>query len=185
MHNLFIIACISKDRGLGQDGHLLWKIPEDMKFFRETTTSHTVVMGRKTFESIGNKPLPNRKNIVLSHQDVPSAQTYHNQAALDQYLDSVKTPKFIIGGASLYQMYLDQAEKLFLTEVQSSQSADAYFPEFDQSKFLRRVIKAGQQDHISYEIVEYTRKPSHQATPPQKQQESQNRLNQRDYHDLS
>lgn len=162
MQNLFIIACISEDRGLGKDDHLLWKIPEDMQFFRETTTGSTVVMGRKTFESIG-RPLPNRENIVLSRQDISGVETYHDQAALDKYLSSLETPKFIIGGASLYQMYLDQADKLYLTEVQATQSADTYFPEFDRARYLRKIIKTGQQDNISYEIVEYTRKSSRQA----------------------
>ena len=119
MKELYIIACISQDRGLGKAGDLLWRIPEDMQFFRTTTLDRTVVMGRKTYESIG-RPLPKRQNIVLSRQDVDGVTTYRDQSALDAFLKSVPGKKFIIGGASLYQMYLDQAEKLYLTEVAST-----------------------------------------------------------------
>lgn len=187
MHNLFLIACISKDRGLGRDGQLLWKIPGDMQFFRATTMNNTVIMGRKTFESIG-KPLPNRRNIVLSRQDVPGVQTYHSKQELDTVLAAIAGPKFIIGGASLYQMYLNEAEKLFLTEVQAAQPADTYFPEFDQAKYLRKIIKAGQQDHISYEIVEYAignpAAKQHSPAKAEKRQEPQNQLNRRGHYDL-
>lgn len=157
MKNLAMIACISQDCGLGKDGRLLWKIPEDMQFFRQTTTGATVVMGRKTFESIG-RPLPKRENIVLSTRDLPDVTTYHNKAELDRYLQTIPGPKFIIGGSSLYQMFLNEAEKLYLTEVSAVKPADTYFPKFDQSKFLRQVLKTGQQDQIHYEIVEYTRR---------------------------
>lgn len=162
MKNLYLIACVSQDVGLGQSGKLLWSIPEDMRFFRQTTTGSTVVMGRKTFESIG-RPLPQRENIILSRQALidtadSNLKVYHDKTSLDQYLNSLDGPKFIIGGASLYQMYLDAATKIYLTEVQATRPADVYFPEFDKSLFLRKVLKTGQQDNINYEIVEYTRK---------------------------
>lgn len=156
MKNLYMIACVSKDNGLGKDGGLLWQFPEDMQFFRETTIGSVVVMGRKTFESIG-RPLPKRENVVLSRQDVPGVLTFHTQAELDEYLESAEGAKFIIGGASLYEMYLDKAEKIYLTEVAAVKPADTYFPEFDKARYLRKVLKTGQQSNINYEIVVYER----------------------------
>lgn len=161
MKNLYLIACISEDRGLGYAGDLLWHIKEDMQFFRTTTLGSTVVMGRKTYASIG-KPLPGRQNVVLSRHEIDSTAdnltVYHDPAALTQFLDSLDTPKFVIGGASLYQMYIDQADKLYLTEVAASRPADTFFPEFDKSRFTRTVLKSGLASNIKYEIVEYTRR---------------------------
>lgn len=157
MKELYIIACISQDRGLGKAGDLLWHIPEDMQFFRTTTLDSTVVMGRKTYESIG-RPLPKRQNIVLSRQDVDGVTTYRDQSALDVFLKSVPGKKFIIGGASLYQMYLDQAEKLYLTEVASTKPADTYFPEFNRDNYTRKVLQSGEHEGVKYQIAEYTRK---------------------------
>lgn len=158
MKNLYIIACISKDGGLGYQGQLLWHIPDDMRFFKQTTMDHIVVMGRKTFESIGN-PLPGRRNVILSaHGEIfPGVDWCRSQADLDDFLDSQPGEKFIIGGASLYQMYIDQAEKIYLTEVDSEKPADTFFPKFDRSKHTRRVLQQGQQDGVNYEIIEYTK----------------------------
>lgn len=157
MKNLYMIACVSQDRGLGKDSRLLWHFPEDMKFFRETTADSTIVMGRKTFSSIGH-PLPHRENLVLSRHDLAGVKTYHDQNSLNQYLESLDGMKFIIGGASLYQMYLDEAEKIYLTEVAAAKPADTYFPDFDRGLFSRKVLQTGEQEGIKYEIVEYVRK---------------------------
>lgn len=159
MKNLSIIACISQDNGIGKDGQLIWKIPADMKFFRETTTGGIVVMGRKTYTSIG-RPLPHRRNIVLTRQNLSddSAICFNDYGQLCEYLAQQDQPIYIIGGASLYQMFIDQAEKLYLTEVNSTKPADTFFPDFDRSQFSRRVISSGTQDDITYNIIEYTRK---------------------------
>lgn len=161
MKNLALIACISQDYGLGKDGDLLWQIPADMKFFREQTTGSTVVMGRKTFESIG-RPLPKRDNIVLSSRplEIPGVRSFQNQADLEQYLKSLPEAHniYIIGGASLYQMFLDQADKLYLTEVSATKPADTFFPKFDQTKFDRKLLGDGEYEGLKYQFIEYTRK---------------------------
>ncbi len=159
MQKVSLIACISKDRGLGQAGQLLWRIPEDQKFFKDTTMGGAVVMGRKTFESIGN-PLPGRVNIVLSHEPVETEGVYwcQNPRDLEEFLATRTEPIFIIGGASLYEMYIDRAEKIYLTEVDSTRPADVYFPEFNPADFQRHVLSQGDSDGIAYEIVEYVRK---------------------------
>lgn len=159
MKNLSLIACVSQDLGLGLDNHLLWQIKPDMQFFRTTTTGHPVVMGSRTFQSIG-RPLPHRENIVLTRGelDEQDVKVFHDQPALDQYLETINGEKFIIGGASLYEMYIDLADKLYLTEVSATKPADTFFPTFDKSKYDRKVLQTGTYDDINFEIVEYTRK---------------------------
>ena len=160
MKGLSMIACISQDRGLGNQGQLLWSFPEDMQFFKQTTTGHPVVMGSKTFQSIG-RPLPGRENIVLSRREIDAGvKVFHNKAALDEYLERIESEKFIIGGASLYDMYLDEAEILYLTEVNGTKPADTFFPEFDQAKYRRKVLKTYRNDLDSTEfnIVKYTKR---------------------------
>lgn len=159
MKNLNLIACVSKDYGLGKDGDLLWHIPEDMQFFKQTTLGSIVVMGRKTLESIG-RALPNRENLVLSRQALQydNIETFNNPETLIKHLESQNQPIFIIGGASLYQMFIDEAEKIYLTEVDSTKPADTYFPKFDQQLFHRQVLQTGEHDNIKYQIIEYSRK---------------------------
>lgn len=158
MKNLYMIACVSRDGGLGKDGKLLWQIPADMRFFRETTLGHPVIMGRKTFASIG-RALPGRKNLVLSRQkgDDPAVQ-WCDEAGLQAWLETTPGPKFVIGGASLYQKFLPEAEIIYLTEVDGVKPADTYFPEFDKSQFERIVLKEGVDADYNYQIVKYIRK---------------------------
>lgn len=161
MKEIALIACVSKDLGLGYDNELLWRIPEDMKFFRTTTRGATVVMGSKTFASIG-KPLPGRKNVVLSRRNLDTdVEVVHNEAELSKRLAAESGQIFIIGGASLYAMFINQADRLFLTEVDSTKPADTFFPTFDRKLYERKVLTKGQENSINYEIVEYTRKERH------------------------
>ncbi len=159
MKDLAMIACVSRDGGLGNANQLLWRIPEDQKFFKMVTMGGVVVMGRKTFESIGN-PLPGRTNVILSSRPLEAEGVYwcKNEADLNEFLKTKSEKKFIIGGATLYQMYIDQADRIYLTEVDDSRPADVYFPKFDKSKFNRTVLMNGENDGIKYEIVEYVRK---------------------------
>lgn len=159
MKNLAMIACIDKNWGIGQAGKLLWRIPEDMRFFKQTTMGGVVVMGRKTFASIGN-PLPGRTNVVLSHEpvEVDGIEWCSNPAELDEFLAHQEKPIFIIGGVTLYQMFLDRAERIYLTEVDGVKTADTFFPHFDQQQFTRKILQTGTSDDLQYQIVEYTRK---------------------------
>jgi len=159
MKDLCMIACVSRDGGLGKDGELLWHIPEDMRFFRQTTQGSAVAMGRKTFASIG-RALPGRTNLVLSRHPVgASGVTWCNSTeALKAQLAELPGKKFIIGGASLYEMFLPEAEAIYLTEIDGVKPADTYFPEFDKSEFTRTVVQAGASDGIKYEMARYDRK---------------------------
>lgn len=160
MKGLNMIACVSRDFGLGYQGKLLWSLPEDMQFFKQTTMGHPVVMGSKTFESIG-RPLPGRENIVLSRGEIDAGvKVVHSKDELDQYLDSLEEEKFIIGGASLYGMYLDEAETLYLTEVEGEKPADTFFPKFDPENYNREVLKvcANDLDQTGFKIVKYSKR---------------------------
>lgn len=141
---LSIIAAIGDNRELGKDNKLLWHIPEDLKRFKTLTAGHTVIMGRKTYESIG-KPLPNRTNIVITKDNTFTAPgciiTHSLEEAIKQSSD---TETFIIGGASIYQQAIDRADKLYLTKVKGTFDADTYFP--DYSRFSTVVSKEEKHD---------------------------------------
>lgn len=159
MNGLCMIACVGRDGGLGKDNDLLWRFKDDMQFFKQTTLGSTVVMGSKTFRSLG-RALPGRKNIVLSRQPGESTDVIwcQNKDELDRLLLEDEGKKFIIGGASLYSMYLPEAEKIYLTEVDATKPADVYFPEFRADDFERKVLKTGETNGVKYEMAEYTRK---------------------------
>ncbi len=132
---LSLIAAIGINNELGKDNKLLWDLPADMRHFRETTSGHPVIMGRKTFESIG-RPLPNRRNIVLSRStenyQAPGCENVSSvEEALNLFKDSDEEI-FVIGGAQIYKLFLPYANRLYITRVNSSFDADAFFPEIDQ-----------------------------------------------------
>lgn len=137
-----IIAAIGKNRELGKDNKLLWHISEDLKRFKDLTNNHTVIMGRKTYESIG-RPLPNRLNIIISRDPSLHIQNCIVVHSLEEALDIAKEREkkeiFIIGGASVYAQAFEFADKLYLTIVDSKFDADAFFP--DHSMFKRRVFE--------------------------------------------
>lgn len=161
MKNLYMIACVSQDLGIGKDKQLLWTLKPDMQFFRTTTLGHPIVMGGTTYASIG-KPLPGRKNIVLSRSKISDqVECFQDKAKLDAYLATLDEPVFIIGGASLYQLYLPEAEKLYLTEVAATKPADTFFPEFDPTKYDKKILAQHEQDGVQFQMVEYAlREPS-------------------------
>lgn len=126
-HVKFIVA-VGKDGSIGRNGNLIWKISEDLKHFRLLTTGSPVIMGRKTWESLPKKPLPNRLNIILTHQNdyaAPGAQVADSpEKALD--LCGTQTP-FIIGGAQIYEAFLPYCTQIYLTEVNSEcRDADTF-----------------------------------------------------------
>lgn len=161
MKNLAMIACVSADGGLGKGNELLWRFPEDQKFFRTTTMGAAVVMGSKTFQSIG-RALPGRENLVLSHGEIADdgIKVFHDRAELDRYLESLPGQKFIIGGASLYAAYLPMAETIYLTEVDAQKPADVFFPAFNRDEYHAEVLQSGATAGIPYRMIKYTKKGS-------------------------
>lgn len=153
-----IIACVGKNRELGKKGNLIFHIKDDMKFFRETTTGHKVVMGRKTWESLPFK-LPNRVNIVVSSKDFEGPDEIVHD--ISEFIDENKDTDeeiFVIGGGRIYTEFLPATKKIYLTEVEAEDlKADVFFPEFDKNKFEKQVIKKGKEDDLTFEISLYQR----------------------------
>lgn len=153
-----IVAAIGKNRELGLNGQLVFHIKEDMKYFRETTAGHKIVMGRKTWESLPGK-LPNRENIVVSRNDVAGADlTVKDLPKFIAKNQDTDEEIFIIGGGMLYETFLPYAKNLYLTEVDAGTNADVFFPQFDKSKYDKTIIKKGSQDDLTYTFAKYTKK---------------------------
>ncbi len=154
-----IAAIASENRALGRDNELIYKIPEDLKRFKELTSGHVVIMGRKTFESIG-KALPNRINIVITHDPNFSAENVVVAHSLDEALRlaELKEEKevFVIGGGMLYKEAIEKADKLYLTIVEGSPDADTYFP--DYSEFKKKVFEEShEEDGLKYKFLDLER----------------------------
>ena len=131
-----LIAAMAENRAIGHHNKLPWHLPADLKRFKQLTTGHAVIMGRKTFESIGCKPLPNRRNIVITRNPqfkADSAQMAHD---LDEALSLAEDDRevFILGGAEIYRLALPRADRIYLTVVHGTFEGDAFFPEFDAQK---------------------------------------------------
>jgi len=127
-----LIAAIGKNNELGKGNALLWNMPADMKHFREITSLHAVIMGRKTFESIG-KPLPNRRNIVITRDadyKKEGVEVVHSFSEALDLFPNKNEEIFIIGGAEMYKQTIPVADKLYITHVDAEDAgADAFFPE--------------------------------------------------------
>ncbi|MFH0749656.1 MAG: dihydrofolate reductase [Candidatus Gottesmanbacteria bacterium] len=152
-----IIAAIGQNRELGKNNKLLWDIPEDMDHFRSITRSHAVIMGRKTYESIGHA-LPNRPNIVITRDSTfATPDGCFIVHSLDEAIALGKTKEekelFIIGGANIYEQAIDIGDKLYLTIVHANFDADTFFPEY--SRFSKVIsTKNGVSNGYSYTFLE-------------------------------
>ncbi len=151
-----IICAIAQNRAIGKNNQLLWHIPEDFKHFKQITTGHVIVMGQKTFESIG-KPLPNRTTIVLSNdpecniEGVVMARTFDEVFAKARELE--KDEVFICGGGSVYAQTIGMADKLYLTVVKKDFEADTFFPEYSQfTKIISE--RESSDDNFKYTFLE-------------------------------
>lgn len=159
-----IIAAIDRNRGIGYENKLLFWLPNDLKRFKALTTGNTIIMGRKTFESLPKGALPNRRNIVLSSRPdavYPDAETY---TTLEAALQSCQSDEqiYIIGGASVYQQALPLADALCLTEVDAeAPHVDAYFPEIDPKIWQEKSRESHPVDEkhpCPYAFVDYLRR---------------------------
>ncbi|WP_300753451.1 dihydrofolate reductase [uncultured Brachyspira sp.] len=159
-----LIAAVDLKNGIGLNGIMPWgHIKEDMQFFRSTTTGYPVVMGRVTFESLGGKPLPKRKNIVIS-SNIDNEVKYDNlfydtsfENALSKLLLEKYNQIFIIGGESIYKKALDYADRIYLTHIDKDYNCDRFFPEIDKSLFNSNKLKNFVYNDINVDIVEYIR----------------------------
>ncbi len=130
-----IIVAIARDGVIGNNNSLLWHITEDMRYFRAVTSGHAVVMGRKTYDSIG-RPLPKRRNVVITRQDI-SIEGCEVAHSLEEALamHSGEEEIFIIGGAEIYSLAMPLANRFYLTRVDASYSGDTHFPEWSAEEW--------------------------------------------------
>lgn len=147
---------MAKNNVIGKNNDLPWYIPEDLKRFKEVTDGKTVVMGRKTYESIIGrlkKPLSNRKNVVITSQaDYQVPENVYLVASLDEAIDKYGGEElYIIGGASVYKQAIDKADKLYITLIDEEKEGDAFFPEINKSIWH----EVWREDHNRFSFVEY------------------------------
>ena len=160
MKNISIIACVGKNLELGKKNDLIWHLPNDLKYFKKVTSGKTVIMGRRTFESLPGI-LPNRRNIVLqmpNESNIDGVEIFND---IPSILDAIKNEDevFIIGGASIYKQFLDYADKLYLTEVNSEcNDAEVYFPKFNKRKYYKKTIGKNEDNGVEYNFVVYERR---------------------------
>jgi dihydrofolate reductase len=157
-----IIVAIAQNSTIGDKNALLWHIKEDMRFFRTTTSGHPVIMGRKTFESLGSEPLPKRKNIVITRSDVEfeGAFVAHSlEEAIAMADDDAEV--FIMGGAQIYAQALDIADRMYITRVERDYEGDTSFPEVDYSKWklvAEERYERGEDYDSPFSFLTYDRK---------------------------
>jgi len=161
---LSIIVAIANDNVIGKDNQLIWHIPEDLKRFKEITTGKTIIMGKRTFESLG-RVLPNRKHVVLAypgelevnHEDVEVVESLD---ALKEYIDSAEEC-FVIGGGIIYKTLMEHSNKLYITKINHDFEGDTYFPEIDDNEWKVEENAKGvkdEQNPYDYEYITYIRK---------------------------
>jgi dihydrofolate reductase len=163
---LSAIAAMAKNRVIGKNGDLPWKIPEDFKFFKEKTSGHIMIMGRKTFESLG-KPLPKRLHVVVTRQKdyAPEgaliARSVEHAVEICRALlhgEKNEWPEevFIIGGGEIYREMLPVTDRIYLTEIQEAFDGDAKFPEFSKTEFSE-IERSHRDQPVAFDFVTYER----------------------------
>ena len=153
-----IIVAMSKNRVIGNNNELIWKLSSDLKRFKELTTGHPVVMGRKTYESIG-RPLPNRRNIIITRNLEYSVDGCEIVSSLEEALLLTNNDCFIIGGGEIYNQSIELADKIYLTLVHKDFEGDTTFPELGKewAKMERKDFEADEKNEYNYSFIEYDR----------------------------
>jgi dihydrofolate reductase len=151
-----IIVAISKNRVIGKDNKLLWKLSSDLQRFKALTSGHSVVMGRKTFQSIG-KPLPNRRNIIITRDKSFTVEGCEVVNSIEQALFLTRNDCFVIGGGEIYKHVLDLASKVYLTLVHCDIEGDTYFPELGTGWAEVKVDehKASDKNEYDFTFIDY------------------------------
>ncbi len=160
--NISIIAVLDKNNAIGKDNKLLCYLPADLKHFKKLTTGHTIVMGRKTYESLPNGALPNRRNIVLTKSKDFKCEACEIVHSVDEVLEICQNDEkiFIIGGAQIYKLFIDKADKLCLTHVHYKFEADTYFPELkldDWTIINQENFEIDEKNKFKYSFIDYKR----------------------------
>lgn len=159
---LSAIVAKSMNNAIGKDNKLLWKIPDDMKRFKKLTTGHTIIMGRKTFESIG-RVLPNRLNVILTRDpnykvDDPNVKIVGGISDLEEYIND-ENENFVIGGAQIYSILMSKFKKIYVTQIDKDFVGDSYFPVIRENewKVIEREDGPKDENDFKYEYITYER----------------------------
>jgi len=155
--HLMLIAAVASNRVIGNKGALPWHLPEDLKRFRRITQGHPVIMGRKTYESIG-KPLPDRHNIVVSTtmEETPGVTVVRSlDEAIRSGLDYGHLPMYVIGGASLYEEAMPRARGIMLTEVDQAPEGDVVFPALDMDEWETVISFSGETPGVTFKELKH------------------------------
>ena len=161
---LSILVAKAKNNIIGKDNKLLWNIPEDLKRFKKLTTGHVIIMGRKTFESIG-RVLPDRKHIIFSQNrglkyDDPNVEVVHSMLEIKEYIDNDEE-NFVIGGAMIYNLLMPHVSKMYVTEIDKDFEGDAFFPKINED--IWKVVEeerglVDEESNLNFSYVTYERK---------------------------
>ncbi|WP_274362273.1 dihydrofolate reductase [Paenibacillus thermotolerans] len=158
-----LVAAIDEHRVIGRGNGLIWRLPSDMKFFKSKTMGHTIVMGRKTFESMGSRPLPGRKNIVLSSRGDFAPKGCLKAGSLEEAFELAgEGPIDVIGGGKVFEECLPKARRMLLTQLHHTFEGDAYFPEWNPEEWRIAWETPGETDLRNpylYTFREYVRAP--------------------------
>lgn len=164
MPTISIIAAVADNLAIGHKKQIPWYMPADLKHFKEITTGHTLIMGKRTFESLPNGPLPNRKNIVMTTMLTEGVvEGYFEADSIDDALELSSNAEkvFVIGGSAIYKQFMDLADTLYITWVHGEFEADTFFPEIDFSKWdehTRDEYPADEKNPYPCSFVVYHRK---------------------------
>ena len=161
---LSIIVAKGKNNIIGKDNEMVWHLPEDLKHFKNLTTGHTIIMGRKTFESLG-KPLPNRKHIIFSQNpdfkvNDENVEVVHSLLQIQDLIEG-KEEAFVIGGAMIYNFLMPYVKKMYVTEIEKDFEGDTFFPIIDSEVWKETSREKGIKDdknNLDYYFVTYERK---------------------------
>ena len=161
---LSIIVAKAKNNVIGKDNQMLWKLPDDLKRFKERTLGHTIIMGRKTFESLGGI-LPERKHIILSRNpdfniDSDYVKVVHSLLELQDYIND-EQEHFVIGGAIIYNLLVPYCNKMYITQLDKDYEGDTVFPKVNEDEWKEISREKGPEDGINnfeYEYITYIRK---------------------------
>ena len=159
---LSIIVAKAKNNVIGKNNKLIWNLPEDLKRFKELTTGHVIIMGRKTFESIG-RILPNRNHVIFTNNtdfniNNENVEIVHSMLQIQQYIES-EEECFVIGGAMIYNLLMPYVTKMYVTQIDEEFEGDTFFPKIDEEKWkIVERIPAKEESKVKYEFLTYERK---------------------------
>lgn len=159
-----MIVAMAKNYVIGKDNQLIWHLPEDLKRFKKLTTGHTIIMGRKTFESLG-RILPNRRHVILCHDmamkiENENIEILEDISMLEKYIQS-EEEHFVIGGATIYRLLMPYANKLYITKIEEEFEGDVYFPEIKEEEWQEVEREEGiknEKNPFDYEYITFIKK---------------------------